>query len=57
MTPAQLLAWRQRLAITQAAAAAALGMSLRAYHGMEHGARISRAVELACRAIEAELKA
>jgi len=60
VTPRQLLDWRKRRRLTQAAAAAALGLSHRMYRYYEKGARedgrkvdIPKAVELAARHIEA----
>ena len=55
MTP--LAAWRERMGLSQARAAEALGMCLRAYRYQESGARrIPRWVALACAAIEAGLE-
>lgn len=55
-----LAAWRARLGLTQRAAAAALGMTLRGYQEQERGAQFtsgeprtaSRVLLLACAAIE-----
>ena len=39
MTPAQLLAWRHSLGLSQAAAARSLGLSVRGYQNYESGLR------------------
>jgi len=57
MTPADLHAWRQRLGLSKAGAAAALGLSYSAYRYYEAGQRdgkpveIPRTVALACAAV------
>jgi transcriptional regulator with XRE-family HTH domain len=60
MTSTELMAWRKRLGLTQAEAAAALGLSHRMYRYYEKGGRedgrsvdIPRTVELAAQQIEA----
>lgn len=60
MTSAELAAWRNRLGLTQAQAAAALGLSHRMYRYYEKGGRedgravhIPRAIELAAQQLEA----
>ena len=53
MTPADFTAWRARLAMTQAQAAAALGYSVRAVAYWEHGEwPLPLSVPLACKTIE-----
>ncbi len=53
VTPASLIAWRQRLHLTVVAAAKALGCSRRAIQSWEAGrTRIPLYVELACHAVE-----
>ena len=55
MTPAEFQAWRERLGLTRAQAAAELGMSVEYIRSAETGRReISKTVELACRAVEAD---
>lgn len=55
MTPADFLAWRSRLGLTQAGAAEALGISPRQVWNYENGrAAIPRLVELACSALDHE---
>lgn len=54
MTAAQFRRWRDRLGMTQAAASEALGLSLRQIKRLEAGDDISRVIELACRAVEAD---
>lgn len=54
MSPADFLAWRRRLGLTQHQAAEALGMSramIANYEGEKYP--IPRVVELACEALEA----
>jgi transcriptional regulator with XRE-family HTH domain len=58
MTPANLTAWRQRLGLTKAQAAEALGISYSMYRYYEAGRRedgrsveIPRAIALACSAL------
>lgn len=60
MTPAELMAWRKRLGLTQVQAANALGLSHRMYRYYEKGdredgrrVRVPRAVELAAQQLEA----
>lgn len=61
MTPADLSTWRQHMALTQRAAAAALGVSLPTYQQWERGSRfdsaatveIDRRTALACAALAA----
>lgn len=61
MTPADLAAWRARMALTQRQAAAALGITLPTYQRLERGAEwadgapvtIDRRTALACAAIAA----
>lgn len=61
MTPAQLSQWRTDMALTQRAAADALGITLSVYQRMERGADwvtskpvgIDRRTALACAAIRA----
>jgi transcriptional regulator with XRE-family HTH domain len=60
MTSAELMTWRKRMGLTQAQAAAALGLSHRMYRYYEKGdredgrpVRIPRAVELAAEQLEA----
>ena len=63
MTPADLAAWRERMAFTQRQAAAALGITLPTYQRLERGAewtdgtpvQIDRRTALACAAIAAGL--
>ena len=53
MTPQDFTAWRNRLAMTQAQAAAALGYSVRAVSYWEHGDwPLPLSVPLACKTIE-----
>ena len=53
MTPQDFTAWRTRLAMTQAQAAAALGYSVRAVAYWEHGEwPLPLSVPLACKTIE-----
>ena len=59
MTPADLAAWRARMALTQRQAAAALGVTLATYQRLERGAEwadgapvtIDRRTALACAAL------
>jgi transcriptional regulator with XRE-family HTH domain len=59
-SPADLAEWRQRIGLTQRAAAAELGVALRTYQEWERGARwntgepveIDRRTTLACAALE-----
>jgi DNA-binding XRE family transcriptional regulator len=52
MTPADLFAWRQRLALTQAKAASELGCGRRSMVIWEQGQRpIPRYIALACAAV------
>ena len=59
MTPADLAAWRARMALTQRQAAAALGITLATYQRLERGAEwtngapvaIDRRTALACAAL------
>lgn len=59
MTPAQLLAWRTDLTLTQRAAAEALGMAAKSYQALERGVSwdtkkpvvIDRRTALACAAL------
>lgn len=52
MTPDAFLAWRQRLGLTQTAAAKALGLSRSALINYEHGVRpVPKPVALACAAV------
>ncbi len=63
MTPADLSAWREHMAYSQRAAAAALGVTLATYQRLERGAEwadgapvaIDRRTALACAAIAAGL--
>lgn len=62
-TSTPIARWRARMAISQRAAAEALGMSLSAYQEQERGASFagvprapSRALLLACAAVESGLK-
>lgn len=63
MTPADLAAWRQHMALSQREAAAALGVSLPTYQRIERGAewadgapvQIDRRTALACAALAAGL--
>jgi hypothetical protein len=56
MTPAQLRAWQSLLNLTQAQAAALLGMSLGGYKKLVLGiSRIDRRTDLACAAIVAKV--
>lgn len=63
MTPAELAAWREHMAYTQRAAAAALGVTLATYQRLERGAEwgggaavtIDRRTALACAALAAGL--
>ena len=63
MTPADLAAWRARMAFTQRQAAAALGITLPTYQRLERGAEwadgaavtIDRRTALACAALAAGL--
>lgn len=54
MTPADLKSWRAALGLTQAGAAAALGVSKRTYEGWEAGRPPEQPslLELACGAVE-----
>ena len=63
MTPADLAAWRERMAFTQRQAAAALGITLPTYQRLERGAEwadgapvaIDRRTALACAALAVRL--
>ena len=63
MTSEQLATWRANMALTQRAAAEALGVTLATYQSMERGAswannkpvKIDRRTALACAAIRAEI--
>lgn len=63
MTPADLLAWRQRMGYSHQEAADALGIAKNTYQEMERGADfktgkprpIDRRTDLACAALEAGL--
>ncbi len=63
MTPEQLAAWRADLGLSQRAAAAALGVSLKSYQALERGfswdsgkpVTIDRRTAFACAAIRAGL--
>lgn len=64
MTHAELLAWRNSLQLTQRAAAAALGITLKAFQELERGENfvtrqptvIDRRTALACAALAAGLR-
>lgn len=51
MKASDLIAWRKRLNLTQAAAAAQLGCGRRSLQQWEKGAEIPRYIALACAAI------
>ena len=63
MTPADLAAWRERMAFTQRQAAAALGITLPTHQRLERGAEwadgapvaIDRRTALACAALAVRL--
>ncbi len=56
MTASAFRAWRERLGLTRAAAASALGLSVRCLAHYEAGDRpVPRVVELACERVEERL--
>ena len=57
MTGAEIIEWRERLALSQIAAARRLGCDVKTLRGYERDRQaIPKAVALACRAIEAGLR-
>jgi len=51
MTAKEIAAWRKKLGLVQREAAARLGISRRSYQGYEAGAKIPKAIALACAAL------
>ena len=57
MTPAALIAWRERLGLTQQAAADSLGCSKRSIHSYETGkAPVPKIIALAAASVEQATK-